>query len=139
MNTKRKVDPRANATFIKVSESDGVIIGVEARFEVWVGEKEQHERFFNFIIPAFDIHFVAESEQEGKEMVKVAVDGFFDYWIKDRSIYDFFNKIEKLGFKKQAPQIVNRRKVNKFSLTLPSLPLNRGHFELGKQTYKLAS
>ncbi|WP_295649086.1 hypothetical protein [uncultured Mucilaginibacter sp.] len=124
MEKKQKVD-EARPAFIKVSESiEGVINGIQCGYAVYVADKKEGEKYFNYFIPSFNMHFFAETEEDGKIIGEAGIEGFFDYWVKNQGKKAFFDQIKKLGFVEVKSKA---KKAVRYSAIRPSIPMAYNH------------
>jgi len=123
METNKKVVQANRPAFIKVSEEDenGIIRSIQYGYTVYAEEKKEGERFYSYYIPSFNIHFFAESEEDGRKIGHAAMTAFFNYWVKNQGKKAFFEEIVRLGFK-EAKLKTNARRNIKFSALKASIP-----------------
>ncbi len=142
MKTKPEVEQKNRPAFIKVSEEvdGGKINNIQCGYSVYVAEKKEGDKYYNFFIPAFKIHYFAESEEEGKKIGEVSVNAFFDYWLKDQGKKAFFDQIKKLGFI-EVKRAVKSKKDFRFKASKPNIPLAYNHkaFDISKKLNALAA
>lgn len=152
METKQQVEDSPTAAFIKVSENgeNGIISDISCAYAVYVTEKKENDRYFNYFIPAFNIHYFAETEEDGKIIGEAGVAGFFDYWIKNQGKKAFYEQIEKLGFVQDKSTLKSNKEVRsnikskpefRFQRLKPNVPPAYNHkaFDLEKTFEKTAA
>jgi hypothetical protein len=142
MNTKQKVASANRPAFIKVSEDrqNGIIESIECEYSILIADKSDDDKYFRFYIPAFNIYYFSDIEEDGARMADAAVSTFFDFWIKNQGKIAFFDKIKRLGFVLTTSDLKEKKQM-RFSITNTSIPpaYESGNRYSAKKKYSVAA
>lgn len=123
MKKEQKVEQKPRPAFIKVSEIDegGIIRAIEYGYGVYVDEKPTEDGYYNYFIPAFNVHFFAKNEEDAERIEYSVMTSFFNYWVKNQGKKAFFDEIKRLGFVEARPTIAPKKNI-RFDKKKPNVP-----------------
>jgi hypothetical protein len=88
---RQKHKQMANSISIKKSK-------IQVKYSA-ITNKEDDSNMITCVIPAFDICFTANNEEEVGTKSAIMIKAFFEFWLKKQGVKQFGLEIHKLGFR----------------------------------------